>query len=63
VIVGVACRVPGADSVTEFAELLFNGRTGYGQLPPDRCDRDLYFDAQKPESHIRLWEELFQSVR
>jgi acyl transferase domain-containing protein/NAD(P)-dependent dehydrogenase (short-subunit alcohol dehydrogenase family)/aryl carrier-like protein len=47
VIVGIACRVPGADSVTEFAELLFNGRTGYGQLPPDRCDRDLYFDAQK----------------
>ena len=47
VIVGIACRVPGADSVTEFADLLFNGRTGYGQLPTDRCDRDLYFDSQK----------------
>ena len=47
VIVGIACRVPGADSVTEFADLLFNGRTGYGQLPPDRCDRELYFDSQK----------------
>jgi acyl transferase domain-containing protein len=47
VIVGIACRVPGADSVAEFADLLFHGRTGYGQLPPDRCDRDLYFDSQK----------------
>ncbi len=25
----------------------FNGRTGYGELPPDRCDRTLYFDPQK----------------
>jgi acyl transferase domain-containing protein/NAD(P)-dependent dehydrogenase (short-subunit alcohol dehydrogenase family) len=47
VIVGIACRVPGADSVNDFADLLFNGRTGYGELPADRCDRALYFDAQK----------------
>lgn len=47
VIVGIACRVPGADSVSEFAELLFNARTGYGTLPADRCDRSLYFDPHK----------------
>ncbi len=47
VIVGIACRVPGADSVNDFADLLFNGRTGYGDLPADRCDRALYFDPQK----------------
>ncbi|MFO1001034.1 MAG: SDR family NAD(P)-dependent oxidoreductase [Planctomycetaceae bacterium] len=47
VIVGIACRVPGADSVNDFADLLFNGRTGYGELPADRCDRALYFDPQK----------------
>lgn len=47
VIVGIACRVPGADSVSDFADLLFNGRTGYGELPADRCDRALYFDPQK----------------
>ena len=47
VIVGMACRVPGADSVDEFAELLFSARTGYSELPGDRCDRTLYFDMQK----------------
>lgn len=47
VIVGIACRVPGADSVNDFADLLFSGRTGYCELPADRCDRALYFDPQK----------------
>ena len=47
VIAGIACRVPGADSVSAFADLLFHGRTGYGDLPTDRCDRALYFDPQK----------------
>ncbi|MBC7966980.1 MAG: acyltransferase domain-containing protein, partial [Fuerstia sp.] len=47
VIVGMACRVPGADSVDAFADLLFNARTGYTELPADRCDRSLYFDPQK----------------
>ena len=47
VIVGMACRVPGADSVDEFAELLFSARTGYSELPEDRCDRSLYFDSHK----------------
>lgn len=47
VIVGMACRVPGADDLTAFADLLFSGGTGYRELPSDRCDRSLYFDAQK----------------
>lgn len=47
VVVGMACRVPGADSVEAFADMLFNGRTGYRRLPADRCDRSLYFDPQK----------------
>jgi len=47
VITGIACRVPGADSVSAFADLLFNARTGYSDLPADRCDRALYFDPQK----------------
>ena len=47
VIVGMACRVPGADDIESFAELLFAGRTGYGELPADRCDRSLYVDSRK----------------
>ena len=47
VIVGMACRVPGADSIDAFADLLFDARTGYAELPADRCDRDLYLDPAK----------------
>lgn len=47
VVVGMACRVPGADSVDAFADMLFSGRTGYSELPSDRCNRSLYFDSQK----------------
>jgi len=47
VIVGMACRVPGADDLGAFADLLFNAKTGYGELPVERCDRSLYFDARK----------------
>ena len=47
VVVGMACRVPGADNVNEFADLLYGGRTGYRELPVDRCDRSLYFDPLK----------------
>ncbi len=47
VIAGIACRVPGADSVEAFAALLFGSQTGYADLPAERCDRTLYFDPAK----------------
>ncbi|MFN9721117.1 MAG: polyketide synthase, partial [Planctomycetota bacterium] len=47
VVVGMALRLPGADSVREFEDMLFAGRTGYGDLPEDRFDRRLYFDSEK----------------
>ncbi|MFN8707238.1 MAG: beta-ketoacyl synthase N-terminal-like domain-containing protein, partial [Planctomyces sp.] len=47
VLIGMACRVPGADSIEQFAELLNGAQTGYGELPPDRCDRALYYDPAK----------------
>lgn len=47
VVVGMSGRVPGADGVRAFEEMLFAGRTGYVDLPADRCDRRLYFDPAK----------------
>lgn len=47
VLIGMACRVPGADSIEQFAELLYDAKTGYGELPLDRCDRSLYYDPAK----------------
>jgi len=49
-VVGMACRVPGANDLEAFDNLLFEGRTGYGELPQDRCDRALYFDPRKGQT-------------
>jgi len=46
-IVGMSCRLPGADGLDQFWQLLSEGRTDLGELPPDRLDRDLYFDPRK----------------
>ena len=35
-VVGMACRFPGASSPAEFWELLRDGRTSVGPVPPDR---------------------------
>ena len=43
----MACRLPGADNLDEFWNLLQEGRCGWGELPADRFDRDLYFHPEK----------------
>lgn len=45
-IVGMACRLPGADSIDEYWRLLSEGQTGYGPLPPERFDMRKHFDAE-----------------
>ena len=45
-IVGMACRLPGADNLDEFWRMLEEGRTGLGELPDDRINRDLQYDPQ-----------------
>lgn len=49
-IVGMACRIPGADGLDAFWEMLIGGKSAVADLPPDRFDRDLYFD---PKSGVR----------
>lgn len=46
-IIGMACRLPGAADLSEFWELLRSGRDAIIELPPDRLDRDLYFDSAR----------------
>ena len=46
-IVGMACRLPGADSTDEYWRLISEGRCAIGELPPERFDRELYFQLQK----------------
>ncbi len=42
-IVGIACRMPGADSVADFWELLSSARSAVGELPADRWSAEQAF--------------------
>ena len=44
-IVGMACRVPGADSPDQFWQLLCNGIDTVSTIPTDRWDANSWFDS------------------
>ena len=46
-IVGIACRLPGADNLDEYWQLLAAGRDAVTEMPPDRLDRELYYTSEK----------------
>jgi acyl transferase domain-containing protein/acyl carrier protein len=48
-IVGIGCRVPGADDPQEFWQLLREGKDAIGPIPADRWDTNALFDAD-PDS-------------
>ncbi len=43
----MACRLPGADGIQAFWQLISQGGTAWGPLPESRLPRDLYFDPHK----------------
>ncbi len=45
-IIGMGCRLPGADGLKEFWQLVVEGRSAVREMPADRMDRSLYFDPQ-----------------
>lgn len=46
-IVGMACRLPGADNLREYWRLLAQGSDAVSDMPDDRLDRELYFNSEK----------------
>ncbi len=46
-IVGMACRLPGADNLDQFWQLLSTGGSAVGELPQERLDQELYYDPRK----------------
>lgn len=46
VIIGIACRFPGADDSEEFWKLLSEGRDAISEVPPERWDNRLFYDAR-----------------
>lgn len=45
-IVGMGCRVPGADNVEALWELLKNGREAVSEVPSQRWDIDAYYESE-----------------
>jgi acyl transferase domain-containing protein/3-hydroxymyristoyl/3-hydroxydecanoyl-(acyl carrier protein) dehydratase len=45
-VVGLGCRMPGADGLDAYWELIRDGRSGIGEYPADRLDRGLYYDPE-----------------
>ncbi len=46
-IIGMACRLPGADNLDDFWNLLRSGGSGIGEIPPERLDRELHYHPKK----------------
>jgi acyl transferase domain-containing protein len=46
-IIGMACRLPGAENLDQYWRLISEGRSAVGDVPPDRLDQELYFDPNK----------------
>ena len=46
-VVGLGCRLPGADNLDDYWRLVRDGRSGITQLPAERLDRTLYFDPEQ----------------
>ncbi|KAF4945210.1 hypothetical protein FGADI_12109, partial [Fusarium gaditjirri] len=76
VIVGMACRLPGAKNVSELWDVLSQGRSGQGPIPPDRFNADGFYHpngATRPGSvntqggyfideDIRLFDNAFFGI-
>jgi acyl transferase domain-containing protein len=46
-IVGMACRLPGADGLQQFWKLLSGGGYAVERMPDHKLDRELYYDPRK----------------
>ncbi|MBL8830115.1 MAG: SDR family NAD(P)-dependent oxidoreductase, partial [Planctomycetaceae bacterium] len=47
-IVGMACRLPGANSLDEYWQLIATGQQAIQEFPAERLDRALYYSPAKP---------------
>jgi acyl transferase domain-containing protein/NAD(P)-dependent dehydrogenase (short-subunit alcohol dehydrogenase family) len=45
-IIGMACRLPGANNLDEFWQLLVEGRCAITAAPPERLNRQRHYDPQ-----------------
>ena len=46
-VIGMACRLPGADNLQQFWQLLATGASAVVELPHERLDQQLYYDPRR----------------
>ena len=46
-VIGMGCRLPGADNLQQYWQLIQEGRSTVRPLPAERFDRQLYFHPDK----------------
>ena len=64
-VIGIGCRVPGADDPDAFWELLVEGRDEVREVPPDRWDADQWYDPDPatPGRASTRWGGFLDQVR
>jgi acyl transferase domain-containing protein/acyl-CoA synthetase (AMP-forming)/AMP-acid ligase II len=50
-IIGIACRIPGANTLDEFWDILIKGRSMIGEVPTDRWSTHDYFNSDSKLAH------------
>ncbi|KAI5917195.1 hypothetical protein F4810DRAFT_718129 [Camillea tinctor] len=58
-VIGMSCRFPGADSANEFWDLLTEGKSMLGHMPPSRFDTDHM--ARSPKG-LRFWGNFMRDI-
>ncbi len=61
-VVGMACRLAGADNLDDFWKLLVEGRHGISILPPDRLNQRLYYSEDR-ETAEKSYSRIAGTVR
>ncbi len=46
-IIGMGCRLPGADDLEQYWQLVSQGRSAIAEVPPHRLDQQLYYHPDK----------------
>ncbi|MFG0335451.1 MAG: beta-ketoacyl synthase N-terminal-like domain-containing protein, partial [Maioricimonas sp. JB049] len=57
-VVGMGCRMPGAENLDEYWSLIREGRSAIGRLPEARLNRALYFDPEQRGQRGKSYSEL-----
>jgi acyl transferase domain-containing protein/acyl-CoA synthetase (AMP-forming)/AMP-acid ligase II len=51
-IIGIACRIPGANTPEEYWNMLIEGRSAIGEVPVDRWSVQDYFGVDSKATHL-----------